>query len=226
MFTDLVESRPHRERSAAQMVASIVAHSLVIAVSIRLTGAVAESAVRPPIETAMQLTRSPDQSAARTVVVPTTANIAAPPTLPTAPPVDVPAGIPPALPGRSFDPGQFNPAGSTGMSAPTRDSTPTDPRALVTAQQADEPAEYLDGPPPLYPPALRQVGVQGFVQLRYIVGVDGRAEPGSVNTVQSSNAAFEAPAIEAIERARFRPARLGGRVVREVVEQIVRFTIR
>ena len=61
--------------------------------------------------------------------------------------------------------------------------------------------------------------------LRYIVGMDGHAEPGSVQSLQSSNVAFEAPAIEAVVHANFRPARLKGRVVRQLVEQIVRFAV-
>ena len=92
-------------------------------------------------------------------------------------------------------------------------------------RDADEPAQYLDGPEPVYPAALRQVGVEGWVQLRYIVGIDGHAEPGSIRSLQSSSTAFELPAIEAVARAHFRPARRRGRVVRQLVEQIVRFSV-
>ena len=67
--------------------------------------------------------------------------------------------------------------------------------------------------------------MEGWVQLRYIVGMDGHAEPGSIRSLQSSNTAFESPAIEAIAHANFRPARLKGRVVRQLVEQVVRFTV-
>jgi TonB family protein len=225
VFDELVESRPHRDRSTGQMIVSIVTHTIIIAVSIRLTGAVAESVARPPLEMAMQLIRAPVRPATSAAPAPASARMAAVPMLPIVAPIDVAISIPPVPVSRGFDPGSLGRPVPNGWRPDVGDSAASDPRTVVTMLDADEPARYLDGPEPVYPPALRQVGVEGFVQLRYIVGFDGRAEPGSIRSLQSSNAAFEAPAIEAIARARFRPARLKGRVVRQLVEQIVRFTV-
>jgi protein TonB len=133
--------------------------------------------------------------------------------------------MPPVSVGRGFDPTTLDRPVPIGWRAGADDSVASDPRTLVTLRDADEPAQYVDGPEPVYPAALRQVGVEGWVQLRYIVGIDGRAESGSIRSLQSNNSAFEAPAIEAIAHAHFRPARLRGRVVRQLVEQIVRFTV-
>ena len=69
------------------------------------------------------------------------------------------------------------------------------------------------------------MGVEGSVHVRYIVGVDGRADPGSIQALLSTNTAFEAPAVNAIAGAHFRPVRRKDRVVRQLVEQIVRFTV-
>ena len=228
MFDNLPESRRSRERSTGQLIASVAVHTVIIALSIRLTGAVAESIVRRPIETPMQLTRAPRPPAPAPVhqTAPQSGNPAR--ALPLDVPVprfDTPADIPPIAPAPGFDPRRFE-TGPKGVSFDgPADSNGRDASRVISMQEADEPARYLDGPAPVYPPALRQVGVEGFVALRYIVGIDGRAESGSIKTMQSSNAAFIAPAIDAIAGARFRPARLRGHVVRQLVEQIVRFTV-
>ena len=224
MFDDLVESRPHRDQRTGQAIVSIVTHTIIIAVSIRLTGAVAETVAKPPVEIPMQLTRAPVSPAATVIAAPTGARTPAPPALPIVPPIDIAANIPP-VPASRFDPRSLEGPVRSGWSFDVRDSAASDPRTVVTIRDADEPAQYLDGPEPVYPGALRQVGVEGWVQLRYIVSIDGHAEPGSVQSLQSSNPAFEAPAIEAIAHSHFRPARLRGSVVRQLVEQIVRFTV-
>jgi protein TonB len=225
VFDDLVESRPHRDRSTGQMIISIVTHTIIIAVSIRLTGAVAESVARPPVEMPMQLTRAPVPSAATAAAAPASARVPPAPALPIAPPIEIAIGIPPVPVGRPFDPRSIGGPATHDWRTDADDSAAGDLRTVVTMRDADEPARYLDGPEPVYPAALRQVGVEGWVQLRFIVGMDGHAEPGSVRALHSSNIAFEAPAIEAVAHANFRPARLKGRVVRQLVVQIVRFTV-
>lgn len=225
MFDELVESRPHRDRGTGQMIISIVTHTIIIVVSIRLTAAVAESVARPPVEMPMQLSRAPAPRATSAAGAPSSARVPTAPVLPVVPPIDITIGIPPMPAGRPFDPRSLGALQTSGWRADVGDSAASDLRMVVTMRDADEPAQYLDGPEPVYPAALRQVGVEGWVQLRYIVGIDGHAEPGSVRSLQSSNAAFEAPAIEAVAHANFRPARLKGRIVRQLVEQLVRFTV-
>jgi len=223
MFEQLVESRPPRTRSTGQMLVSIAVHTVIIAVSIQLTRAVAR-----PAATEMLLTRPPIHIETRRDASPSSHAASPAPllALPTAP-LTVPAAIPPIDLGGRFDTSQFDLKGRQPAGPPGERSTDltTDPHFVATLAQADDPAVDLEGPLPVYPSALRQVGIEGSVQLRYIVGVDGRAESGSVKVTRSTNTAFELPATEAIRLARFRPARIGGRVVRQVVEQVVRFTL-
>ncbi len=80
-------------------------------------------------------------------------------------------------------------------------------------------------PVPAYPPALKQVGVSGNVTLHFVVGIDGKIEPGSMQVISSTNKAFEEPAIDAIEHCVYKAAQIRGSPVRELVEQNVRFTI-
>jgi TonB family protein len=89
----------------------------------------------------------------------------------------------------------------------------------------DERPHILSGPPLTYPDLLRQAGVQGRVIVRAIVDTMGRAEPGSVQIVQTPNVAFNQSARDYMLHARFRPARLHGRPVRVLVNVPIDYKI-
>lgn len=69
----------------------------------------------------------------------------------------------------------------------------------------------------LYPDLLRDAGVSGETQLQFVVDTEGNVEPGSVTVLSSSHAAFEEASLKAAEKFRFRPAKIGGRAVRVVI---------
>lgn len=78
---------------------------------------------------------------------------------------------------------------------------------------------------PVYPPLLRAAGVQGRVEVQVVVDTLGRVEWGTVRIVHSDHPAFEAPALESLRGARFRPARVFGRAVRVLVQIPVAFVL-
>jgi TonB family protein len=227
MFDELMESQPRRARSIPQTLASIVAHTVVIAVSIQLTRAVAHDAVKPIPEQEMLLTRASAPPVAPAPASPSHSAVAAPPALALpAAPITVPTAIPPVATGPAVDLRRLGfDRAPGGIPEARHDDLGGDSLAVITRAMADVPAQYLDGPTPVYPPALRQVGVTGTVTLQYVVAADGKVEPASVEVVDSSNSGFNAAAIRAILDAHFRPARLRGRAVRQLVQQVIRFTL-
>ncbi|HEX2076198.1 MAG TPA: TonB family protein [Longimicrobium sp.] len=70
-----------------------------------------------------------------------------------------------------------------------------------------------------YPPELRDAGVHGNLQLRFVVDTAGRVESGSIEVTVRSHPEFERVAIRAVEQTRFSPAMVGQRPVRVRVEQ-------
>lgn len=86
--------------------------------------------------------------------------------------------------------------------------------------------ERLSFPIPAYPRLLLEAGVEGTVVSKFIIGTDGRVEAGSVEILESTNRAFEAPTRHAIETALFRPGRMNGEAVRVRVQMPMRFTTR
>ena len=93
----------------------------------------------------------------------------------------------------------------------------------LTAAAVDDPVEVLEQPTPQYPSALAQAGIPGRVELEYVVDTLGRAEPGSVRTLTSTHPAFEEAARASVLASRYRAARSGGRVVRQLVRQTLSF---
>ena len=67
--------------------------------------------------------------------------------------------------------------------------------------------------------------VQGSVEVQYVVDTLGHAEPASWRVMRSTNPQFEAPAREAIMKGVFKPARIKGVAVRQLVQQSIKFTI-
>ena len=229
MFDNLMESRPRREASVMQSIGSVVVHLLLITVALKLTSGAAETVQNILASPQMSFLKSlpppppplPERPAVRS------ANQVPPGFQTVVPPRVIPTDIPPVNLRDSFDPKNFTGHGvENGLPTDgTHDATPGTARIPLTDTQVDDPVEPVQCPEPRYPPALKTVGVNGSVTLRYVVGVDGRAEPGSIKVVSSTNTAFEASAIETVGQCVYRPARFKGTVVRQLVEQNVKFTM-
>lgn len=65
--------------------------------------------------------------------------------------------------------------------------------------------------PPNYPYEMRRAGITGQVDVGFIVDTEGVVHDAYV--ISSTHREFEAPAIQAVSRWRFRPGRRGGRPV-------------
>ena len=78
---------------------------------------------------------------------------------------------------------------------------------------------------PRYPSMLQSAGLEGDVRTQFVVDTVGRVEQGSVRVLESTHEMFTTSVRDALGRARFRPAEVGGRKVRQLVEQTFTFRI-
>ena len=78
---------------------------------------------------------------------------------------------------------------------------------------------------PRFPDALRSSGVEGDVLVTFVVGTNGRVEPGSITVSDSPHRLFSESVRSALLDARFRPAEVGGRAVRQLVSQSFSFRL-
>ncbi|HKG95158.1 MAG TPA: energy transducer TonB [Gemmatimonadaceae bacterium] len=89
--------------------------------------------------------------------------------------------------------------------------------------EVEKPAMPRGGCAPTYPEALRQLGRQGTVIAQFVVSADGRADPRTFRVIQSPDPLFGDAVREALQCMRFKPAEIGGRKVRQLVQQPFEF---
>jgi len=90
----------------------------------------------------------------------------------------------------------------------------------------EEVPEVLSGPQLQYPDLLREAGIQGRVLVQAIIDTTGRAEPQSIDVIQSPNPGFDQSARDYMLGAVFRPARVHGRAVRVLLNLPIDFKIK
>lgn len=78
---------------------------------------------------------------------------------------------------------------------------------------------------PAYPIAMLDANLEGEVLARFIVDTTGRADPTSFTALQSTHSAFTNSVRDALRVMKFRPARLQGRTVAQLVVQSFAFRI-
>ena len=182
----------------------------------------------PPAPPKPQVARYVAPKAAKSAPVltaPTRVAVTLPPANPTAAPITEVAPAPVADPGppAKADNGGSDRAGKAGGTgdADAKASTET-----FNEDQVEKVVQRLPGAPsPRYPDSMKGAGITGEVQMRYIVGTNGRVESGSIEVISSPNKAFSDAVRTALLGTRFRPAEVGGRPVRQLVEQSFSFKL-
>jgi TonB family protein len=92
---------------------------------------------------------------------------------------------------------------------------------LTTPAQASA-LTLLSAPPAVYPTGARERGIQGWVDLEFIVDRDGR--PRNLLVMQGSPVGrFDAAALDAVRQYRYAPFEQDGRVYERLVQVRVRF---
>jgi hypothetical protein len=100
------------------------------------------------------------------------------------------------------------------------------PDTAFSVLEVDEMVErYPSSAAPIYPRELIAIGVEGMVQAIYVVDSMGRVDTTTIRVVHSDDPRFTASVRTALGEMLFRPAKRGGKTVRQLVEQKFRFKI-
>lgn len=92
--------------------------------------------------------------------------------------------------------------------------------------QVEKPVTRASGSEnPRYPEILRQAGVEGEVLASFVVDETGAADPTSFKAIRSTHELFTAAVKQALPTMRFVPAEVGGRKVKQLVQQPFTFSI-
>jgi protein TonB len=230
MFEYLIESKPKKIRTFKQQVLSVVLHLVIGYVAITATKGAAEELTKVLQDTSMIFLKAPEPPPPPPEAPPPEAIVSAnPPPLgfqTVMPPTEIPRDIPPVNLNERFNAADFTGKGveggvATGIAGGTGPVT----GETFLQDQVDDPVQPINIPKPRYPPVLQQAGVSGFVDALYVVDTLGHAEPSSWKVQRSTNQQFEAPAREAIMKGVFKPARIRGAAVRQLVQQKISFNI-
>lgn len=102
-----------------------------------------------------------------------------------------------------------------------------DSACLVVAGRAGTPTALVADatPGPRYPDILRQAGVEGEVLTSFVVDTFGKADPQSLKVLHSTHELFTVSVRTILPAMTFRPAVVGGRKVKQLVQQEVTFYI-
>ncbi|MEO7457535.1 MAG: energy transducer TonB [Gemmatimonadaceae bacterium] len=78
---------------------------------------------------------------------------------------------------------------------------------------------------PVYPTELMKAGKEGGVYIRFVVDTSGHADSASIEVLRASHPLFVESVKRAVPQMLFTPAMVGGRKVRQAVEQNFEFRI-
>jgi len=236
MFNNLLESKPKKEKRGGGTVASIVMHSLLVGLAIYATANAAIQNEKPrqeKIDFVETPKDEPPPPKDEPPPPPPPDVVAAPPPpkgfqVLTAP-VEIPDVIPDIdLSKKVTDENDFSGKGVAGGVAKGVEGG----KAIVQTDQpyfefqVEKPVVPAPGSTsPRYPDMLRQAGVEGEVLAQFVVDTTGRAEAGSLKILKSSHDLFIQSVRNALPQMKFIPAEVGGRKVKQLVQQPFTFSI-
>ena len=95
------------------------------------------------------------------------------------------------------------------------------PSSAVTG----EPPRLLASPRLVYPAWLQNLGVEGFVVLRFVIDTAGLVEQRTIEVIQATHDGFIEPAKRIVCQSLYRPGRVRGRPVRVLTQVRLNFTL-
>jgi protein TonB len=146
------------------------------------------------------------------------------------PPVNIPDVIPKIdLSRKAIDEADFSGKGVAGGTSKGVEGAPPAPivdnNQTYFEFQVEKPVVQLNQVAPTYPGMLQSQGVSGQVIAQFVVDTEGRVDVSTFKVIESSHDLFTAAVRNALPRMRFAPAEVGGRKVKQLVQQPFVFNI-
>src|SRR5687768_3885172 len=234
MFENLIETKPKKPKTMKSAVLSVVFHVLAIGGAVYGTLQAKEAIEKPKAEKVEFVEMKKDEPP------PPDKPPEPPPEVVAAPPppkgfqvLTAPIKIPDVLPEidlskKVTDEADFSGKGvkggiAKGVEGGTPQRVGNEPYFEF---QVEKPVQQIPGTgTPRYPDALRSSGVEGEVQAQFIVNEEGRAENGSFKVLKATNDLFASAVRSALPQMRFYAAEVGGKKVRQLVQQSFQFKL-
>jgi protein TonB len=227
LFNNLLESKAKKQKSPGGVVVSFILHVLLIVLAVKATLNAGQKKEKrdekvdyvevkkdeppPPKEKAPEVTVAPPPKGFQTLTAP--------------------VNIPDVLPDIDLSKKVTNEADFTGKgqaggrekgivgAAPVENQT-------YFEYQVEKPVMAVPGSPaPRYPDILKSAGVEGEVVVAFVVDTTGRADVSSLKILKATHELFAAAVRTALPSMRFLPAEVGGKKVKQLVQQPFVFNI-
>ena len=238
MFNNLLESKAKKQRSAGGTLFSVVMHVALIAGAVYATAHATVEAEKPKQEKIdfVEVKKDEPPPPKEEPPPPPPPDVVAAPPPPkgfqvlTAP-VEIPDVIPEIdLTKKVTDEADFTGKGVAGGVAKGVEGgkapVVTDQNQTFFEFQVEKPVSQIPGAgSPRYPDMLRSAGVEGEVLAQFVVDTSGRADVGTFKVLKTTHDLFATAVRNALPQMRFSPAEVGGRKVKQLVQQPFTFAI-
>ena len=233
MFNNLIESKAKKQSMTRTSLVSIIIHAVLITGAVYATLNAGQNDDKAKVEDVKFVDNTPKDEPKPKDEPPPPEKIVTAITPPkgfqvlTAP-VEIPDVIPDVdLSKKATDESDFSGkgvAGGTGKGVGS--GPPIDANQAFFEFQVEKPVVPAPGSPsPRYPEILRSAGVEGEVLAQFVVDTSGRVEMSSFKVLKSTHDMFIAAVRNALPTMRFIPAEVGGRHVKQLVQQPYVFNI-
>ena len=227
MFNNLLESKAKKQKSPGGMVVSAIFHVLVIFLAIKATLNAGQKKEKRDekidfVEVKKDEPPPPKEKPPEVMVAPPPKGFQT---------LTAPVNIPDVLPEIDLSKKVTNEADFTGKGAQGGREKGIVGAAPVENQtyfeyQVEKPVMAVPGSPtPRYPDILKSAGVEGEVVVAFVVDTTGRADVSSLKILKSTHELFSAAVRTALPTMRFLPAEVGGKKVKQLVQQPFVFNI-
>ncbi len=234
MLNNLLESKPQKQRSTGGAVASFVLHALILVLAIKATLNAGQKEKQKEENITFQEVKKDEPPPPKEEPKPPPPDaVIKPPDAKGFQVLTAPVNIPDVLPEIDLSKKLTNEADFSGKgvaggraSGVVGGVVPTNPDQPLFEFQVEKPvAQVPNTGAPRYPDILKSAGVEGEVLAQFVVDTTGRAEIATFKVLKASHELFGAAVKNALPNMRFYPAEVGGRKVKQLVQQPFVFAI-
>jgi periplasmic protein TonB len=233
MFENLIETKPKKPKTLKSAIISVVIHTVVIGGAVYGTMQAKEVIEKARAEKVEFVDMKKDEPPPpETKPEPPPEMVAAPPPPKGFQVLTAPIKIPDVLPEidlskKVTDEADFSGKGVAGGIAKgvVGGTGPVGDQTYFEFQVEKQVAPAPGNAGPRYPDMLRSANVEGEVLVQFVVDTTGRVENGSVKILKTSHDLFTNSVRSALNNMRFYPAEIGGRKVKQLVQQPFNFTL-
>jgi protein TonB len=235
MFNNLIESKPKKQKTTGGLILSGVIHALLITAAVFGTLQASQQLEKPKAEKVefvdMKKKDEPPPPKEEPKPIPKDV-VAAPPPPKGFQVLTAPIKVPDVLPDidlskKVTDEADFTGKGvAGGTSKGVVGGTPVNTDQPYFEFQVEKQVQTAAGSPqPRYPEMLKSANIEGEVLAQFVVDTTGRAEMATFKVLKSSHDGFTQAVKNVLPNMKFYPAEIGGRKVKQMVQQPFTFAL-